>query len=551
MKLQLKISHKGLALISIPVLFQCLFVSILIYQLNDAQQALVKELHSKNVMSSANVLGRITIDVSTAAAAYITTKSVYFRDRFEKSKQILYAEFDNLHSLVRDNPVQLDNLRTARQSVDQGIAILTQIEANIDTGEVRSFGGPIEIRSIKSILDKMTGAMSALVTEEKRTGTATTLERERKHKALVTTVWVGVVFNIALAVWAATVFTKSIARRLSTVTDNTLRLGHGKNLNPPIAGTDEIATLDRVFHGMVAELRRAEKMKQYLLAMVSHDLRSPLTSVQGTLTLLAAGAMGDLSEKAQRRVEMAEADVTRLIRLSNDLLEIEKLASGKLEMTFAPTPVNEILQQSANSLRTFSEQYHVTVSVEESRLYVLGDKDRLVQVVVNLLSNAIKYSPRLGTVKLSAAHLSELGVVEFRVEDTGRGIPESYHELIFERFQQVEEADAKEKGGSGLGLAICKSIVTQHEGKIGVNSQVGKGSTFWFRIKHLPSPIVPTDADDDHDAEDHQKHHQSEEFSTESSADLNSDLVEEDPEATQKVSRLKAPEKTPAKSDTD
>lgn len=491
MKLQLKISHKGLVLISIPVLFQCLFVSILIYQLNDAQQALVQELHSKNVMSSANVMGRIVIDVSTAAAAYITTKSVYFRDRFEKSKEILYQEFDNLHGLVSNNPVQLDNLRAARQGVDQGIALLTQIEANIDTGEVRSFGGPVEIRSIKGMIEKMTGAMSALVSEEKRTGTATTLARERKQKMLIQTVWVGVFFNIILAVWAAIVFTKSIARRLSTVTDNTVRLGHGQKLNPPISGADEIATLDQVFHRMVGDLRRAEKMKQYLLATVSHDLRSPLTSVQGTLTLLAAGAMGPLSEKAQRRVEMAEADVTRLIRLSNDLLEIEKLASGKLEMTFAPTSVEAVLEQSQNSLRTFAEQHHVSVAMEPTELYVQGDKDRLVQVVVNLLSNAIKYSPRLGTVKMSAVCLDGTSEVEVRVEDCGRGIPESYHDLIFERFQQVEESDAKEKGGSGLGLAICKSIVTQHGGKIGVTSEVGKGSTFWFRIKHVPSSAVP------------------------------------------------------------
>lgn len=536
MKLQLKISHKGLALISIPVLFQCLFVSILIYQLNDAQQALVRELHSKNVMSSANVLGRITIDVSTAAAAYITTKSVYFRDRFEKSKEILYSEFDNLHTLVRDNPVQLDNLRQARQGVDQGIALLTQIEANIDTGEVRSFGGPVEIRSIKGMLEKMTGAMTALVTEEKRTGTATTLDRERKHKALVQTVWIGVALNIMLAVWAAIMFTKSIARRLSTVTDNTVRLGHGQRLNPPIEGTDEIATLDKVFHNMVAELRRAEKMKQYLLAMVSHDLRSPLTSVQGTLTLLAAGAMGDLSEKAQRRVEMAEADVTRLIRLSNDLLEIEKLASGKLEMTFAPTSMNTVLEHSVNSLRTFAEQYHVGVIIEPTNVYAHGDKDRLVQVVVNLLSNAIKYSPRLGTVKLSATHLSEIDVVEVRVQDAGRGIPESFHEIIFERFQQVEESDAKEKGGSGLGLAICKSIITQHGGKIGVTSEPGKGSTFWFRIKYVPSPVVP-----DGDGNDNVDVNADEDVNGDEDV-VNHSNEDEDPEATQKVAPIKPSE---------
>ena len=171
----------------------------------------------------------------------------------------------------------------------------------------------------------------------------------------------------------------------------------------------------------------------------------------------------------------------RLIRLINDLLDIEKMETGKLDMTFANTDLYSIFDKSIGSIADFAASRQVEVSVEPTKLSVQADADRLVQVMVNLLSNAIKFSPSESTVKITACRDDQW--VEISVSDQGRGIPIEHLKTIFERFQQVKSSEAQTESGSGLGLTICKSIIEQHGGAIGVESELGKGSSFWFKVK--------------------------------------------------------------------
>jgi two-component sensor histidine kinase len=217
-----------------------------------------------------------------------------------------------------------------------------------------------------------------------------------------------------------------------------------------------------------------------LLSVVSHDLRSPLTSVQGLLTLLSAGAFGVIPDKARERIASVESDLTRLTRLINELLDAEMLVSGKLVMRRQLIDVQELFDAAVGSLSGLALQQRVQLSVIKSNLQLYADKDRLVRVLVNIVANAIKYSPKGATVVLSAEFNGDSVIL--KVKDSGRGIPTKFQKAIFERFQQVSEGDWSEKGGVGLGLAISKSIVEAHGGKIGVDSQKGAGSTFWVSL---------------------------------------------------------------------
>ncbi len=217
-----------------------------------------------------------------------------------------------------------------------------------------------------------------------------------------------------------------------------------------------------------------------LLSVVSHDLRSPLTSVQGLLTLLSAGAFGVIPDKARERIASVESDLTRLTRLINELLDAEMLVSGKLVMRRTLIDVQDLFDAAVGSLSGLALQQKVHLSVIKSNLQLYADKDRLVRVLVNIVANAIKYSPKGATVVLSAEFNGDSVVL--KVRDSGRGIPTKYQKAIFERFQQVSEGDWSEKGGVGLGLAISKSIVEAHGGIIGVDSQPSTGSTFWVRL---------------------------------------------------------------------
>jgi signal transduction histidine kinase/DNA-binding response OmpR family regulator len=239
----------------------------------------------------------------------------------------------------------------------------------------------------------------------------------------------------------------------------------------------------------VERLREVERLKQGFLSTVSHELRTPLTSIRGSLGLLASGAVGDLSGEVLEVVAIAERNAVRLVALINDILDLERLETGKIELQFGQVPVESVLRRALDSLATFGQEHGVTVEAPEVSSTIWVDADRIVQVLVNLLSNAVKFSPPAGVVTIGVRPGE--GWVEFRVTDRGRGVPAAYRRAIFERFRQVETSDAREKGGTGLGLAICKSIIEQHGGMIGVESEEGCGSTFWFRIATAPRPVAP------------------------------------------------------------
>jgi len=239
----------------------------------------------------------------------------------------------------------------------------------------------------------------------------------------------------------------------------------------------------------VTEKQELERIKHEFVAMVSHDLRSPLTSLQATLALFQRGAFGDVNEKGHHSLSRADIELTRLISLINDLLDSQRLSAGKFDIHLDSVRVADVLLRSVNAIKRMADLRYITIDIEPTEARATADGARLIQVLVNLLSNAIKFSPENSTITVtSVINPSDL---EIRVTDQGRGVPEAHQRSIFERYRQVEAGDATKKGGTGLGLSICKAIIEQHGGTIGVVSEEGKGSTFWFRI-----PTCNTDPND-------------------------------------------------------
>lgn len=230
----------------------------------------------------------------------------------------------------------------------------------------------------------------------------------------------------------------------------------------------------------ITDRKRLEEAKQEFVAMVSHDLRAPLMSVEATLTLLCEGAYGSVTDTAYTRAKGAEKNCRSLVRMINQILDMEKLGAGEVIIQKTEILLRPVLFQAASMVSQLAEKKSIKIAISDDDNVIFADEDRIVQVLVNLLSNAIKYSPENETVRLNAQCSDKQ--VEIRVTDCGRGIPEVLRSAIFERFRQVSVTDSKELGGTGLGLAICKAVVQAHGGEIGVDSAEGKGSTFWFRL---------------------------------------------------------------------
>ena len=235
----------------------------------------------------------------------------------------------------------------------------------------------------------------------------------------------------------------------------------------------------------ITERKQIDQMKRDFVAMVSHDLRTPLTSIQMVHSLLAAGAYGDLTEDGKESVEGAQDCCDRLITLVNDLLDLERMESGRMDLSLESIPVADIVKPSVSMLANAvkHKKIHLIVNTDENPL-VNADKERMIQVLINLVSNAVKFSPENSKLMISISKDETFAYVQ--VKDEGRGIPESMRTSIFERFKQVKKVDSKDRRGSGLGLAISKAIVELHGGQIGVESEEGKGSTFHFSLPLAP-----------------------------------------------------------------
>jgi PAS domain S-box-containing protein len=249
----------------------------------------------------------------------------------------------------------------------------------------------------------------------------------------------------------------------------------------------------------ITERKNVERMKNEFVSVVSHELRTPLTSIRGSLGLIANGVAGQLPVQAKGMIDIAYNNSERLVRLINDMLDIEKIESGKMTFDMRPLNLSQILDQAIEDNRGYSIQFGVSIAHDYtvSDVMVYADSDRLLQVFTNLLSNAIKFSPQGDTVTVTMRH-SPTGV-RVAVADNGPGIPEAFRPQIFEKFAQADSSDTRQKQGTGLGLSISKAIIEKCDGLIGFTSETGVGTTFYVDLPEWRSAEDVDDEDDDED----------------------------------------------------
>jgi len=713
MKLNLRLSHKGLILVSIPLLFELFFVGYLSMLLVQADEDIRRETHSREIVSKTNSVIFNLLQLFMGVGGPIVTRTPAFMEKATDAAAYLPKEFDELIILLRSDPDRQQAAMNIRLKWDAGYHLLNDARIKFKQRDLRAAALLPEIR--KTATELMKDLNQIVAYEKKREEQSPEKQAQRREQfftAMVAMVVFNVIVTIAMAIW----FARGIAARLNTVMSNTDKFALGQKLAEPVAGTDEIAALDQVFHLMTETIeaasrreraltenardvicsldnacrfssinpaaeslwgyaadellgRRAveiihlqdvatftasiedkmqgrsedafecrirkkdgdtldilfsaewskdektlycvchditerklaetmtrlaeqrvrsivesmptgliifdkdkierlnpsvermfelsgqeqsvvgkplsvlfpeaknfideelladardktfqtqaqksdgssfpvqiqcreyetiegkrmmalvvdlteqeeiERLKQEFLMIISHELRTPLTSMTMLLSMLRDGNYGELSEKGKGKVAMAESNLTRLIKLINELLDVETLESGNISLQIESTELETIVERATESVRGAAQVRRIKLETSSEAIDFNADEDRLIQVTINFLSNAIKFSPEGGTVTVSA--LQKDNRIVLKVIDAGRGIPPSEQSVIFDKFRQVEQADRKEKGGIGLGLAICKTIIEKHHGQIGVESTVGEGSTFWFSI---------------------------------------------------------------------
>lgn len=455
-----------------------MFVITLSVLQKKSEEAVWKERYYRELANRGNIILKDLLEAGFLLHVFKIKQEQALLEQSEEKKKEIIAELKMLRMLSRDERAETSRLESLETASNEALKALNGALAyalNDSTAKNWIFAEESS-QPYYTALRKL----SDVVAQLQASGEADNQTEEQARRLIGQVLVAGAVISISLAIVLAVVFNRSTTSKLKIMVENTRRLSQKKDLIPRISGKDELAELDHVFHDMAESIDEANRYKQELLNIVSHDLRSPLTSVVVSLNLIKEGALGEITPRVDQSLSQSERNLERLIGLINDLLDYEKMEAGKLELTLAPTVVAALFDHAIDSLDVLAREKHIEIECEPTASILTCDGARLTQVLVNLCSNAIKYSPKNSVITLSA--IPAQNSLEFRVKDQGRGIPAEFLDKLFSKYAQTALSDSARGYGTGLGLAICKAYVEAHGGTIGVESEEGKGSTFWFRI---------------------------------------------------------------------
>jgi len=590
-------------LVLVPVLFQLIFFGICAGLLYQAEEETKWQTRAKDTLSHTSELLNGLMEAVKSVGKYALTKDSNALEDYDQKLASIEVEFSELRKLLAGNRRALQVLEQSNSTKQLILGYLREARRQIDLGQ-RSVAFD-QLRKLGAVADQFTQDLDGLSGEYRRVDSMAPQSQERMRHFMLAALIGGTVFSIISAFSLAFFFNKSTIVRLQTLMDNARRLQVGNRLNPPLAGTDEIASLDQTFHEMartmteaseklssviehmpvglvtitrdgmidsfnpkaeamfgcssnqasgkpaqslfvtpdqsdpisfaeqlfkkghgkihelqgrrlsmealfpaelavsdlqqdgelaylasvqdVSERHEVERIKREFMDMISHDLRSPLSSMMITLKLLSVGAYGAVSKEAQERISTEKRNCSRLIGLVTELLDLEKLGSGKLVMEPEEFPISSAIKDSVEAVAASAEQKKLSIKAPKISWNAFADQQRICQVLVNLLSNAIKFSPEGSEIQIAARN--EASCLRIEVRDRGPGIPDGEKEAVFEQFHQLKTKDGGHKAGTGLGLAICKAIVEGHNGSIGVKDGSGGGAVFWFTIPQKGSAL--------------------------------------------------------------
>lgn len=477
-------TQKGLLIVSVPLLCELLFVGALVLLLNRAESEADRAEEARIRVAKANEIASLFYGCTTTLLAYRVTE----RDEFKEKIQLIIDQVDqlvdSLSSIRGLSPEQqklIPEIRAATKTCSD-LILSSQREAESAGSLIVALHVYDQRRQAQIAIKELSNRLNEFVKTEKKLEQKAPEAKRAGRRQLSLLLGCGLVVNILVAIGLALFFSKEIVSRLAVMVDNTERLARQQELNQLCEGADEISHLDKVFHKMADELELAARVKQEFVSMITHDLRTPLASMQADLEMVVEDDDGHIDDSVHKVIKRASRNAFRLITLINELLLLEKAEAGKVELYLEPIAVSAIVDEAVEAVRGFAARKKIRLVVSESDdVRVNADRGRLVQVLINLLSNAVKFSPQDSSINLTTSPQDQ--TVEFRITDQGPGIPPSEREKVFERFHQIADSQKSSSlAGTGLGLPICRSIVLEHAGTIGVDSEEGRGASFWFRI---------------------------------------------------------------------
>ncbi len=484
----MKLRHQIFLLLGLPLVCQLVFTCVLLQSFRNLEDAAKKEVVAKQIIASCQ-------DVRYALVQYISLLGVrrYFNatdtDNARKMMDsIIREKLGVLDRLVKDEKEgraivedYKDKLRHFRALVyDTNIA---KDEDGIPEINLTSFVDHAEfMEEIMATINQIVADEQKLIAQYRPIEEALTPSTVRQRENMPVIVISAAALYTAMVMTLLLIFSARTMRRLKRLMENIKLFSKGSPQLQSVGGTDELSEIDSEFRNMAAARMQAEDLRRSLLAMVSHDLRSPLTSIGLSLSLIIEVDKDSLTPKVMKKLRKSDAEIQRLVRLADCLLEIERIESGKIELDLKKVSMNEIVESSYNAVVGIADSKEIEIISDHDRTAELNcDPERVIQVLVNLLSNAVKFAPVRSVIRINGRIVDDKAL--FEVIDQGPGVPDEDKDKLFLKFSQLEQDAQTKKVGSGLGLYISKTLIEAHGGNLGYRSPDEGGSCFYFEIK--------------------------------------------------------------------
>lgn len=485
-KFRWSVSQKVAALLLIPLSIQVLLLFGLLGLQERTQRLAELEAKQSELVQCLNVL---LIDGANAWGSFVTP-FVTGRQMEEISPEVyrdkLESDYAAIIKLKTVNSEVLGLLKDVKRFSDQEYATLKELQ-NMPEADSSVSSMFLKLKILRPQLKNLGHRISVLndaVRAETRKLEQTRQKERASRQQVKTQILLGIFLDVVFASGMLFIFQKSLKIRLQKLIASARVVPVADELKETVGGTDELAYLDGVLHAAVSDLNMARQHRAAVAAMVAHDLRTPLMSIS-----LASNTLRDTKGIDQifgvpKLLKSLNVNLRRVFALVEDLLTIERVESGKLELRLENFELTGLVDDAFQTIEELAASKELVLEKETNGFEVVADRDRVLQVLLNYLSNAVKFSPPKSRIIVKAEVQGEKLITS--VIDEGPGISVGDQAALFQKFSQTSLG--KEKGGVGLGLSICKMLVVKHGGDTGVESQVGKGSRFWFSLPYEADP---------------------------------------------------------------
>lgn len=489
--MRFSLAVKGIVLVAVPLAFEFAFLTGLWFVVDYTDKQAKNESNAREIAAETSHILMAFMKLGSQVVTYRVAGSSNEVQRYQQLRGIMTASSERLGALSQGlSSAEKERVAVIQSRMDKALSLvgayITEMSSpahhpgSFDVGAFR-----------KQLIDQIIPLRDEIkyFTDLSKTiesyGQWTERASSQRHMLMIASV---VLPNILIAIAVALFYARGVRNRINRIDDNVSHFLQGRMLRRQMTNEDEISDMDAAFHRMAEKLISADlEMRSHYESMQT-NLLEPLRSLRAVLKASSESETSKLTEAGRTKLVKSVSTVDRLTALILELGKINEVGAEGLKIDVAECRLEDILASSVNSVSEFAAKKEINVSFECAEdLNLHADFARLVQVVVNLLSNAIKFSPRGSAVNVYSSVGAES--ITIHIKDQGPGISAADQSKLFQRFEQVESIVSTDIKGSGLGLSICRDIIVAHGGVIGIDSEVGSGSDFWFSIPFKPPGV--------------------------------------------------------------